>query len=90
MPLGNKPGKFLPRKVISEFQVISLATLTEKEGNIYSLGDYFVSGAVLDTLCMHFNPKHNPVRWVSWVSLSPCRMKKLRLREVVTWSGAYK
>ena len=56
MPLGNKPGKFLPRKVISKFQVILLATLMEKEGNIYSLGDYFVSGAVLDALCIHFNP----------------------------------
>lgn len=57
MPEGEKTGKFLPEKVISQcFQVISLSTLVEKEGNSYLLGDYFVPGAVLDALWMKFNP----------------------------------
>lgn len=57
VPLEEKSGKFLPRSAISQhFQVILLTTPVEKEGNSYLWGDYCVPGAVLDALCVHFNP----------------------------------
>lgn len=57
VPLKDKLVEFLPRKVISQyFQVILPYILMDKKGNSYSVGDYFVPGAVLDASCMHFNP----------------------------------
>ena len=67
MALGNKPDKVLPNKAIQLFQVILLATLVGKEGNVHSLGGYFVPGAGLDASCTRFIPEHSLVRRVSWV-----------------------
>lgn len=51
MALGNKPDKVLPNKAIQLSQVISLATLVGKKGNLHSLGGYFVPDAVLEAFC---------------------------------------
>ena len=69
--LGNKPDKVLPNKAIQLSQVISLATLVGKKGNLHSLGGYFVPDAVLEAFCTCFNPEHSPVRWVLWVTIVP-------------------